>query len=111
MRGIAAAEPVLSPADRASSDLMIELAAGASAAAPGARGPGAGGAAAGPSLPDEFNAEFVLLLRNGGMTVGELRDFLSGEFTPPPLEQVLGVLRAREAQGAIRLTPRPAARR
>lgn len=113
MRGVAAADPVLSPADRATSDLMIELVAGASAAAPGARGPGAGagGAAAGPSLPDEFNAEFALLLRKGGLTVGELRDFLSGEFTPLPLEQVLAVLKVREAQGAIRLVPRPAARR
>lgn len=37
------------------------------------------------------------------MTVGQIRDFLSGEFTPVPLSDVTEVLRAREAAGAIRL--------
>ena len=106
-RGVAAAEPTMSAADRATADLMVELVAGASAAAPGPRGAQAGGAA-GPQLPDEFNAEFGLLLRKGGLTVGEIRDFLSGEFTPLPLADVLAVLRAREAQGGIKLVPKPA---
>jgi hypothetical protein len=110
-RGVPAAEPVMSAEDKAIADLQIELVAGASAAAPGPRGAQPAGAAAGPTLPDEFNAEFALLLRKGGMTVGELRDFLSGEFTPLPLKDVLAVLRVREAQGAIKLTPKPAARR
>jgi hypothetical protein len=110
-RGVPAAEPVMSAEDKAIADLQIELVAGASAAAPGPRGAQPAGAAAGPTLPDEFNAEFALLLRKGGMTVGELRDFLSGEFTPLPLKDVLAVLRVRETQGAIKLTPKPAARR
>lgn len=110
-RGVPAAEPVMSAEDKAIADLQIELVAGASAAAPGPRGAQPAGAATGPTLPDEFNAEFALLLRKGGMTVGELRDFLSGEFTPLPLKDVLAVLRVREAQGAIKLTPKPAARR
>jgi aminopeptidase YwaD len=41
----------------------------------------------------------------------EIRDFLSGEFEPVPLEDVLGVLKAREASGAIKLVavaPAPA---
>ncbi len=108
-RGVAAAEPVMSPTDRANADLLVELVTGATAAAPGPRGPQAAGAAAGPTLPDEFNAEFALLLRKGGYTVGEIRDFLSGEFTPLPLGDVLAVLRARETQGGVKLTPRPAA--
>lgn len=110
-RGVPATEPVMSAEDKAIADLQIELVAGASAAAPGPRGAQPAGAATGPTLPDEFNAEFALLLRKGGMTVGELRDFLSGEFTPLPLKDVLAVLRVREAQGAIKLTPKPAARR
>lgn len=100
MRGVSAAEPVISAEERAITELRVELVAGASAAAPGGRG---AGAAAGPALPDEFNAEFGLLLRKGGMTVGEIRDFLSGEFTPLPLADVLAVLRAREAQGGLKL--------
>ncbi|MBP7551091.1 MAG: hypothetical protein KA761_12455, partial [Gemmatimonadaceae bacterium] len=107
-RGVAAAEPVMSAADRAAADLMVELVAGASAAAPGPRGAQPAGAAAGPALPDEFSAEFGLLLRKGGMTVGEIRDFLSGEFTPLPLQDVLAVLRVREAQGGVKLVPKPA---
>ena len=106
-RGVAAAEPVMSAEDRAAADLMVELVAGASAAAPGPRGAQPAGAAAGPALPDEFSAEFGLLLRKGGMTVGEIRDFLSGEFTPLPLRDVLAVLRVREAQGGVKLVPKP----
>ncbi|MBK7906541.1 MAG: M28 family peptidase [Gemmatimonadetes bacterium] len=107
-RSVAAAEPVMSAEDRAVADLMVELVAGASAAAPGPRGAQPAGAAAGPALPDEFSAEFGLLLRKGGMTVGEIRDFLSGEFTPLPLKDVLAVLRVREAQGGVKLVPKPA---
>ena len=40
------------------------------------------------------------------MTALEIRDFLSGEFTPVPLADVMAVLRAREATGTIKLTPR-----
>jgi aminopeptidase YwaD len=107
-RSVAAADPVMSAEDRAVADLMVELVAGASAAAPGPRGAQPAGAAAGPALPDEFSAEFGLLLRKGGMTVGEIRDFLSGEFTPLPLKDVLAVLRVREAQGGVKLVPKPA---
>ena len=68
-----------------------------------------GGAAApgGPSLPTEFNAEFSALLLTKHMTVLEIRDFLSGEFTPLPLKDVMAVLRAREAAGSIKLVPKP----
>ena len=84
-------------------------AAGAGAAAPpgGGRGGGVAAAAtAGPALPTEFNAEFSILLGQH-KTVLEIRDFLSGEFTPLPLADVMAVLRAREAAGTIRLVPKP----
>ena len=42
------------------------------------------------------------------MTALEIRDFLSGEFEPVPLADVMAVLRARETSGQIRLVPKPA---
>ena len=80
--------------------------AGASPAAGGAGGRGGGrGGAGGPSLPQEMNAEFSLLLGKN-KTALEIRDFLSGEFTPLPLADLMAVLRAREAAGSVRLTPK-----
>jgi hypothetical protein len=89
--------------------------AGAAAGAPpagGGRGQGAGAApppgggrgAGGPSVPQEMNAELNILLGQK-KTALEIRDFLSGEFTPLPLADLMAVLRAREAAGTIRLTP------
>lgn len=97
-QGVAAPEPTLTAEERAAMNVMVMPAA---AGAAGGRGAGA----AGPTLPDEFNAELSLLLRRG-LSVMEIRDFLSGEFTPLPLAEVLAVLRAREASGTIALTPR-----
>ena len=69
-------------------------------------GGGRGGAPAGPQLPQHMNAELTILLGKK-MTALEIRDFLSGEFEPVPLADVMAVLRARETAGAIRLVPRP----
>jgi hypothetical protein len=77
--------------------------AGAPPQAQAGRGGGRGNA--GPALPTEFNAEFSGLLGRK-MTVLEIRDFLSGEFTPLPIETVMAVLRAREAAGSIKLVPK-----
>ena len=52
-----------------------------------------------------MNAEFSILLGKG-KTVLEIRDFLSGEFTPLPLADLMAVLRAREAQGSVRIVPK-----
>jgi aminopeptidase YwaD len=38
----------------------------------------------------------------------EVRDFLSGEFEPLPLADLMEYLRAREKAGAVKLTPKPA---
>jgi Zn-dependent M28 family amino/carboxypeptidase len=72
----------------------------------GGRGRGAG--PAGPSLPQHMNAELTILLGKK-MTALEIRDFLSGEFEPVPLADVMAVLRAREAAGTIKLVAKPAA--
>ncbi len=120
-RGVQATEPVVTPEEREASNLVVEQvenAGGGRGGAGGRGGRGGGGGAgggragggfgrgaAGPSLPDEFNAEFTILLGKK-LTVLQIRDFLSGEFTPLPLADVMAVLRAREAAGAIRLVPR-----
>jgi hypothetical protein len=52
-----------------------------------------------------MNAEFAILLGQR-ITVLEIRDFLSGEFEPRPLDALMAVLRAREASGAIKLIDR-----
>ncbi len=46
------------------------------------------------------------LLLGKGKTALQIRDFLSGEFTPLTMGEVMAVLKAREASGAIRLVRR-----
>ena len=57
------------------------------------------------ALPQHMNAELSILLGKK-LSVLEIRDFLSGEFEPVPLADVMAVLRARETAGAIKLVPR-----
>jgi hypothetical protein len=54
-----------------------------------------------------MGAELNLLVSQR-KTVLEIRDFLSGEFEPLPLETLMAVLRAREAAGMIKLVEKPA---
>jgi hypothetical protein len=54
-----------------------------------------------------MNAEFNILLGKK-LSVLEIRDFLSGEFEPVALADVMAVLRAREAAGTIRLVSKSA---
>ena len=49
----------------------------------------------------------MTILQGQKKTALEIRDFLSGEFEPIPLSDVMAYLRAREQAGAIRLTRRP----
>jgi peptidase M28-like protein/PA domain-containing protein len=71
----------------------------------GGRGQGGGRGNAGPSLPQHMNAELTILLGKK-KTALEIRDFLTGEFEPVPLSDVMAVLRAREASGQIKLVPK-----
>jgi hypothetical protein len=82
--------------------------AGRAAGGRGATGGGGRGrgAAGGPSLPQHMNAELTILLGQK-KTALEIRDFLSGEFEPVPLADVMAVLRAREAAGQVRLVSKP----
>jgi hypothetical protein len=107
-------EPPLSAEEKEAASLVVEQVPPAAGAAGAAGGRGAGGGAGGggrgrgaggPSLPTEFNSEFSALLSRH-LTVLEIRDFLSGEFTPLPLKDVMAVLKARETAGSIKLVPK-----
>lgn len=92
-RGVRARDPKLTAAEREAASLVVEAVEG------GSRPRG------GPTIPDEFNAEFRNLLGEG-MTALEIRDFLSGQFTPLPLADLMAVLRSYESAGAVRLVRR-----
>lgn len=116
-----AGDPTLTPAEQDASRLRVECVNGAtlSGCAPAAGGGRGGGRGAQPaaapapgevraSIPQHMNAELSILLGKS-KTVLEIRDFLSGEFEPVPLADVLGVLKARETAGSIRLVAQPPA--
>ena len=112
-RGFQAPEPVLTAQEREAANLVVESVGGAGRGGRGGGGGGAGGggghgggrgANTGPALSQEMNAEFTILLGQH-KTVLEIRDFLSGEFTPLSLADLMTVLRAREAAGTVKLVP------
>jgi hypothetical protein len=113
-----AAEPAMTVQERDASTLLVECVHGSSFsgcnAAPGAGsgraggpGGGGGGGRSGPAtgLPQHMNAEATILLGQK-KTALEFRDFLSGEFDPVPLADVMTYLRGREQAGVIRLVRR-----
>lgn len=109
-RSAIAAEPLMTAEEREASTLLVEFVPPPPGSGPGGGFGGGGGGrgpAAGPALPDEFSAEFNLLLRKN-LTALQIRDFLSGEFTPLPMADVMAVLRAREKAGSVKITTKPA---
>ncbi len=108
-------EPAQTAEEKEASTLVVECAnqtptfsgCGGAFGRGGGGGRGQGRGTTGPSLPQHMNAELTILLGKH-KTALEIRDFLSGEFEPVPLADVMAVLRAREAQGAIKLVPRTA---
>jgi len=102
-RGLPAPEPVFTAEERDAANLVVES-VGNGRGGRGGRG-GAGGRGGGPTIPQEMNAEFTILLGQH-KTAMEIRDFLSGEFTPLRLSDLMAVLRAREAAGTLKLVPR-----
>jgi aminopeptidase YwaD len=104
-RGVPATEPVMTAQEVEASKIVVEVVPRTG----GPGGPGGGGGRGvpqtGAQLPQEMNAEFALLLPQH-KTALEIRDFLSGEFTPLPLADLMAVLHAREAAGTIKLVPK-----
>jgi hypothetical protein len=101
-RGAPAPEPVMTAQEREAANLVVESVGGG-----GRGGGGRGGGNAGPTVPREMNAELAILLGQH-RTAQEIRDFLSGEFTPLPLADLMAVLHAREAAGTLKLVPKTA---
>ena len=97
-RGAPASEVVMTAQEREASNLVVESVGGAG------RG-GRGGGNAGPTVPQEMSAELTILLAQH-KTALEIRDFLSGEFTPLPLADLMTVLHARETAGTVKLVPK-----
>ncbi len=113
-RGLPATEPAMTAEEREAANILVEAVPGAGRGGRGAGGGGGGAGggrgaggrgAGGPALPQEMNAEFTILLGQH-KTALEIRDFLSGEFTPLPLSELMTVLHAREAAGSVKLVPK-----
>ncbi|MEP6919101.1 MAG: hypothetical protein ABJC89_25900, partial [Acidobacteriota bacterium] len=105
-------DPVLTHEEQQAAALVIECVppptfAGCGGAGRGGGRGGRGAAGLTPgSLPQHMNAELTILLGKK-KTALEIRDFLSGEFEPVPLAEVMTTLRARESAGQVRLVPTP----
>ncbi|MEO7999598.1 MAG: M28 family peptidase, partial [Gemmatimonadaceae bacterium] len=126
--GVPATEPVMTEFEKTAARTIVNRNAPAAGAAPGAGAPGGGraggaGGAGGPppgggggggrgaqtpsKIPGHMTGELNAVL-NRGMTVMEIRDFISGEFEPVPLQDVWDYIKAQETSGALKLTLRPA---
>ncbi len=106
-RAVAAVEPAVTADERDAANLIVESGPPPQDTGPGGSGGGGRrgrrGDAAEPSLPDEISAELELLIPKK-LTALQIRDFLSGEFTPLKVADVLAVLRAREKAGSVKIT-------
>lgn len=129
--GVPATEPVMTEFEKTAARTVVNRstpaagvagAPGAGAAGGGGRAGGAAGAAGGPpgggggrgaqtpsKIPGHMTGELNAVL-NRGMTVTEIRDFISGEFEPVPLQDVWDYIKAQETSGALKLTLKPAAK-
>jgi aminopeptidase YwaD len=113
---VPATEPAMSALEKQASTTFVDrvpqaAGAGGRGGAPvgGGRGGAPGGGRGGvPSkIPAHMTSELNAIL-NRGMSVTEIRDFISGEFEPVPLQDVWDYVKAQEASGALKLTTKPA---
>lgn len=109
-------EPPLTDLEKEAARLVIErVPPPAGAGGPGGPGGGFGGGFGGPQnpavtaalqkIPQHMRSELTPLLGRG-MTALEIRDFLTGEFEPVALEDVVAYLRAAEKAGTVKITER-----
>jgi uncharacterized membrane protein YgcG len=128
-RGVAASEPASTDAMAQAAKLIPESVGGGG---PGGGGGGGGGGFGGGGggqggqqmsaedraalqaalrkVPQHMTAELTQLLTQNATrkrTVLEIRDFLSGEFDPLSLEDLMTNLKAREKQGTLKFTEKP----
>jgi hypothetical protein len=100
---VPASEPVQSELERQASRAVVERVP----VAAGARPAGGGGGRGGPqsAIPGHMTGEINALLGRG-LTVLEIRDFISGEFEPVPLQDVWDYVKALETAGTVKLSMR-----
>lgn len=108
---VPASEPVQSDLEKQAARTVVQRnapAGGAGAGGGGGRGGQGGGRGGSPSrIPGHMTGELNAALGRG-MTVLEIRDFISGEFEPVPLQDVWDYVKAQETAGAVTLTLKPA---
>lgn len=110
-------EPVATDEEKLAARTIVERNAPAGGGPPGPGGGGGGGggrggmANASPAdraslgkVPQHMTAELNILMGQK-KTVLEIRDFLSGEFEPLPLADLMEYLKVMEKNGAVKLTP------
>jgi hypothetical protein len=121
---VPATEPVQSALEKQAASTIVErVVAPAGAGGPGggrggppggAPGGGRGGGGGGrggvaSKIPGHMSGELNAVLGRG-MTVLEIRDFISGVFEPVPLQDVWDYIKAMETAGQLKLSPKPPAK-
>jgi hypothetical protein len=108
---VSPAEPAPTAEEALAAKTIVVRAAAGQGGGPGGGGQGGGGAQADRTalqsalakIPQHMTSELNLLLPQN-KTVLEIRDFLTGEFEPLPLADLMEYLRAQEKQGSVKLT-------
>ena len=117
---VPSAEPVMSDLEKQASRLIVERIGGAGMGFGGGGRGQAGGQNLSPEaraamqamqaaqrkIPQHMTAEMNILLSRK-ITALEIRDFLSGEFDPLPLADLMDYLRAAEKAGMVKLAEKP----
>jgi aminopeptidase YwaD len=113
---VSAVEPVASDLEKQAARLVVERVPPPAGAGGGPGGGGGGGGFGGPQnpavtaalqkIPQHMRSELTALLSKK-ITAMEIRDFLTGEFEPLSLDDLMAYLRAGEKAGTIKLTERP----
>ena len=102
---VPASEPAVTDLEKQATRTVVERVPVPAGAAGGRGGGGGGGRGAGPpsAIPGHMGGEVNALLGRG-LTVLEIRDFISGEFEPVPLQDVWDYVKAMETAGTVKLT-------
>ena len=96
-----ASEPAPSEVELKAARTVVEPVPAPAGSAGGRGGFGGGGGATG--IPGHMTAELRPLMQRK-LTVQQIRDFISGEFEPVPVADVLAYFQALEKSGSIKLT-------
>jgi hypothetical protein len=105
-RKVPATEPELTAAEKEASNLIVERVGGQGRGPGGGGGGGGRGGGAPSKIPQHMSAELNILLGQK-KSVLEIRNFLSGEFEPLSLADLMEQLRAQERSGGVKISSKP----